>query len=382
MRASRYQHVDAMRAVAVLIVVIAHAGLGKLVPGGSGVTLFFAISGFIITTLLLQERGRTGGFDILGFYTRRLVKLIPPLTVALVVPTLIAAVWIRIEWHALLGQVLFFFNWQALAHPEILPGSTVVWSLSIEEQFYIAVALLWLCIARTDCAVRYLAILSGAIVAASTGLRCMLADASSETVSDRIYYGSDTRADSLAWGILAALVLYRWQIGESPPSTAKRIAGSRWTLAISILVLLISLFVRDEWFRQTLRYSVQSIAASAVILYGFVAADSFTRRSFDGFCRIRIVQIIGLASYSIYLAHLCIIKAIQQLKMPTPIELFVGPLIGVGVGVLMYRLIEVPSRRAYERVRDRRRAPDHINTLPPKAEVNYFDLKNPAGVEE
>ena len=144
---NRYAHIDAMRALAVMIVVVAHAGLGRTVPGGSGVTIFFTISGFIISYLLLRENDATGGFGIRAFYVRRLLKIGPPLLIAVLIPTLILALFKTINWSPFVGIVFFYFNWFKVAGGDApLPGSGVVWSLSIEEQFYLGFALIWLLI--------------------------------------------------------------------------------------------------------------------------------------------------------------------------------------------------------------------------------------------
>ena len=148
---NRYAHIDAMRAFAVLLVVFSHAGL-SFVPGGSGVTIFFAISGFIITYLILRERDKTGGFDVAGFYIRRLLKIAPPLLLAIVLPT--AIYWLRggaVNLLDFLGQVFFFFNLRYLdSEITVLPGTHVMWSLSIEEQFYLIFALIWLFMVRWE----------------------------------------------------------------------------------------------------------------------------------------------------------------------------------------------------------------------------------------
>lgn len=353
MSKNRYAHIDALRAGSVLLVVVAHAGLGHIVPGGSGVTVFFAISGFIITTLLLKERDRTGRFDISGFYMRRLVKLVPPLAVVLVVPTLVASTWLRIDWSAVWGQVLFFFNWQKMNHPDVLPGSGVVWSLSIEEQFYIAVALVWLWLASNRRAVAVLGVLSAAMIVGSTVTRLVLSEPGNEAVSDRIYYGSDTRADSLAWGILAAIVLYRWNQDTDRPR-AQRFTGSTWALMLAVAIFALSVITRDEWFRQTFRYSAQSIAACLLMLYGFTATGTIVHRAFDSICRYRVVQIIGLSSYSIYLVHLTLLEALDEVGMPLPIHLGVGVVASLAVGVGLYFVIEVPARPLYDRWRTRK----------------------------
>ena len=146
-RARRYAHIDAMRAFAVMIVVVAHAGLGHIIPGGSGVTIFFTISGFIITLLVLRERDREGTFSVRRFYFRRAAKIFPPFIIAVVVPSAIWAVWHPDVWMGLLTQLLFVFNW-AKPFVHVLPGTEVVWSLSIEEQFYIVFALVWILLAR------------------------------------------------------------------------------------------------------------------------------------------------------------------------------------------------------------------------------------------
>lgn len=355
--ASRYTHIDAMRAVAVLLVVVAHAGVGHIIPGGSGVTIFFTISGFIITTILIKEWKNTGKFDIGGFYIRRAVKLTPPLLVALVIPTIIySAFGGLIDWSDFAGQILFYFNWLKLDHPDVLPGSPVVWSLSIEEQFYIVFAVLWLWLVKSSRAIPWLATLSIVAIIASTTLRFLFASPGSEQVADRIYYGSDTRADSLAWGILAAIALFKWQNSTARRGWLQRITGNDWALIGACLIFLVSLLIRDDWFRQTIRYSFQSVASCIVILYGFTAFQSIANRLFTAFCQIRIIQIIGLASYSIYIVHLSIIIVIDDYtkRLPLPAHVAIGTAVSVGVGIAMYYWLEVPARKQYEKLRERR----------------------------
>src|SRR4051812_6762421 len=169
---NRYAHIDAMRALAVMLVVVAHAGLGAMVPGGSGVTIFFSISGFIITYLLLRENDATGSFGIRAFYVRRLLKIGPPLLVCILIPTIILAFFKAINWAPFAGIVFFYFNWfKATGVDAPLPGSGVVWSLSIEEQFYLGFALLWLIVVRSTARTRCLALLAGVAVVSSTTIR-------------------------------------------------------------------------------------------------------------------------------------------------------------------------------------------------------------------
>ena len=118
-----FAHLDALRAGAVMLVVVSHAGVA-VVPGGSGVTVFFVISGFIITHLLLREYERHRSFDVLGFYSRRALKIFPPLLVIVIVPSLIYGAVRAVSWFDVAGQLLFFFNWAYVdSQVSVLPGS-------------------------------------------------------------------------------------------------------------------------------------------------------------------------------------------------------------------------------------------------------------------
>lgn len=107
--ALRYAHIDALRALAVLIVVLGHAGVSNM-PGDAGVTIFFVISGFIITHILLRERESAGGFNVRKFYLRRALKLAPPFVLLIVAPTLAYSLWNAISWTAFLSQILFTYK--------------------------------------------------------------------------------------------------------------------------------------------------------------------------------------------------------------------------------------------------------------------------------
>lgn len=343
--ANRFAHIDAMRAFAVLLVVVAHAGLGKIVPGGSGVTIFFSISGFIITHLLLRERDRTGDFSASAFYFRRAVKIGPPFVLIIAIPTVISSLWSHIDWAAFLGQVLFVFNWLYIdSSPSVLDGSDVVWSLAIEEQFYIAFALFWLFAAKLR-SWRFV-VTTVALVAVmwSTLSRVLLASDSS--LSDRIYYGSDTRLDGIAWGVLAAVVFHWLQSLKQADIRLSRFLASDWTLIGAVSLYLFSLILRDDWFRDTFRYSVQSLAACAVILYGLLPGRGPLRRLFYSVSQWRFVSLIGLASYSIYLIHLVIMNFVRdRLVLALPVKVAVLSVLGVAAGILVYRFVELPIHR-------------------------------------
>ncbi len=344
--AHRFSHVDAMRAFAVMVVVIAHAGLERAVPGGSGVTIFFAISGFIITWGLLKERDRTGSFSIRGFYWRRIRKLAPPFIVAILVPSLVVAVsGGPISLLAVASQVFFAYNWLFFSDLPILPGSGVTWSLAIEEQFYIAFALIWLAAVRSRHWERVVVVVAGATAVVSSLERFVFA--AQGGLSDRIYYGTDTRIDGIAIGILAAVLLRRWQRGAAT-SRLQVFIGTNWVPILAATLFLSSLVIRDTFFRDTVRFTLQSVAAATFILWGFSPQRSRLGEGILGVLGTPAVQLLGRASYSIYLAHLVVITLIRGLTdaLPPAVGVLVLVVAGTAGGLALYALVEVPVQRA------------------------------------
>jgi peptidoglycan/LPS O-acetylase OafA/YrhL len=349
-RENRYAHIDAMRAFAVLLVVFAHAGIGDVVPGGSGVTIFFSVSGFIITLLVLRERQKTGQFSLLGFYKRRAVKIFPPFLIIVIVPTIIYSVTSFVDVRAVAAQALFVFNWAELSGiSSVLPGSGVVWSLAIEEQFYIAFALIWMVLVKARWWQGALVILSSAAIVLSTSSRIFLAH-SGEQYSDRIYFGTDTRLDGIAWGVLAACVYHGWAQRAGATNMVMRAVGSDWTLIVAMLLYGISLAIRDDWFRDTFRYSLQSVSACLIIVFGLVPGHGRMRRVVYRVSVSKPIALIGLASYSIYLAHLVIYSLLAPItdQLALPIRVFTLAAVGVLAGIALYTIVELPIQRHFK----------------------------------
>jgi peptidoglycan/LPS O-acetylase OafA/YrhL len=342
----RYAHIDALRALAVMLVVISHAGLGAVVPGGSGVTIFFTISGFVITHLMLRERDATGRFALGAFYARRALKLGPPYLVVVLAPTIVYALVHGVNGGQVAAQLLFSYNWVAAhlgaAQPDVLPGSGVTWSLAIEEQFYVVIALLWVVLAaRAKDPVRALVAVAVVVLVASNAARVLLAQDAAHTW--RIFYGTDTRMDALAVGMLAAVA---HRAGVVP-----RALGSPATVALAALAYLATLAFRDPLFRDTARYLIQSAATCAVILWGLqpraAAATPLTR-----LIGARAIQVIGLASYSIYLVHDELIELLHPVLggAPLPLRAAAVTAIGVAAGIILYRLVELPALALRHRI--------------------------------
>jgi peptidoglycan/LPS O-acetylase OafA/YrhL len=309
---------DGLRAISILLVLVAHAGLGQLVPGGLGVTIFFAISGFLITRQIMQEIARTGRLGVRQFYTRRFLRLAPALLVYIALATPLA-IWFgaRISLGSLLASLFYVANywWLYVGYPHGTPFP-ILWSLAVEEQYYIlfpllmaaflprprslahailalcALALLWRLTLATNCA-----------GATSPALLCgpqrpdMPPDA-------RIYLGTDTRFDSILAGALTALLMQgtRWQT----------LASSSAAPALGLLILLTALAIRAPLFRDTLRYTLES-AASAVAIGHLACAP---RGALGALLTARPLVLLGQLSYSLYLYHFAVSLVLLRLHGP------------------------------------------------------------------
>ena len=141
---------NGIRAISVLLVVLAHSGFGTIVPGGLGVTIFFFLSGYLITTLMLTENERLGNIAILRFYTRRIFRLAPPLLITLAIAYGLTYSGLlpegQITLEGLTAQILYFANYFTLffdpSDNKVPAGTGILWSLAVEEHFYIFFPLL------------------------------------------------------------------------------------------------------------------------------------------------------------------------------------------------------------------------------------------------
>lgn len=347
-RSGRLEYLDALRAGAVSLVVVMHSGV-TIAPGDGGVVVFFVISGFIITRLLLVERERTGTFDLAGFYRRRLYKLAPPLVAVVVLPTLVYA-WFRpVDWGAFAAQVGFVYNWTKLqdygASLQVLPGTEVVWSLAIEEQFYIGFALVWLLLLRARRSRATLLVGALLVAAASLSTRFLLSVGQPSDPAlwdqDRLQHvlrGTDTRLEAIALGVAVAAYCARGAVGSL--RTQRFWAHPAVLVLAGLLFVAASLVFRGWWGEQAFRATFQALATVVTILH-FQAGGSVS----GPVARIVAwapVQAVGLASYSIYLLHGPVLLALDPVMAALP----AGPLVLLRVlvslttGYLLYAVLE------------------------------------------
>jgi peptidoglycan/LPS O-acetylase OafA/YrhL len=297
---------DGIRAVAVSLVFLAHSGFDRLVPGGLGVTIFFVLSGYLITTLMRIEHTRSGRISYWGFYGRRLLRLMPPLFIVVAAAGLLAAASIidgGFTSGGLLSALFYFGNYYVIAHDfHGLPaGIGVIWSLSIEEHYYLffpPLAALLLRAGRVRLSVTLLSILCAAVLAWRYWL---VFHGGSEAY---LTMATDTRVDAILVGCIMALLRNPWLDPVSAPNPVRD-----WTIAAGCCaVLMATLLYRDEVFRLTARYILQSLAIAPLIYLAVARAERPPFRWLNA----RPLVYIGTISYTIYLSHHVILLGLAK----------------------------------------------------------------------
>ena len=255
---------DGLRAIAVLIVMVAHLGFEHVVPGGFGVTVFFFISGFLITRLLLAESEKSG-IGLKNFYLRRFVRLYPALlfmlfgTVAIYGLSGIGGATAT----ELTAGVFYFTNiFQVFvrATTDGLPFMpwTHLWSLAVEEHFYLIFpAFMLLCNKNWKRAAIILALL----IAIVPLWRTFIMFGTDLPYADYNYMMTDARFDSLAWGCLLSVLLHL----KGNLKAFKPLLGLI-PAVFAGLAIIASFLIRDETFRYTLRFTLQGAALFVLVL--------------------------------------------------------------------------------------------------------------------
>jgi peptidoglycan/LPS O-acetylase OafA/YrhL len=212
--------IDGLRAVAVIAVMLYHLGF-KWIPGGFlGVDLFFVISGYVITRLLLDSIQRSGGLDLRAFYMARIRRLLPPLVFMIITTVIFVGLWAPDTMRRLLGDTPFALfggmNWwlvfrqtdyfEAIGRPPLLQHT---WSLGVEAQFYLIWPLILLLVLRYFGKNKIPA--AALLIAAFSGIALLVVslqiDAASGSKVSHVYFGTDTHSIGL---FLGAALAVRW----------------------------------------------------------------------------------------------------------------------------------------------------------------------------
>jgi peptidoglycan/LPS O-acetylase OafA/YrhL len=337
---------DGLRAVSFFFVFFAHSGLDKVIPGGFGVTVFFFLSGFLITTLMRIEDRKTGTVSLSGFYLRRVFRILPPFYLTLLTATALCLAGFvpgaPLAARPVSALALHYGNYWFAAHgSDGVPwGTPVYWSLAVEEHFYLLFPLLYLLTRRLGGRRQGLLFLGlcGAILA----WRAWLVFGAGAP-EDRTYLCSDTRFDSILFGCALAVAMNPM---VDPPAGSERL-WARVLLPAGVGLLLFSFLFRAPWFRESFRYTLQGIGLWPL----FVCAMRFPRWAVFRPLNQRHVAFVGVLSYSLYLCHhVAIYTAHARLPGLHPaLQAAVALAASLAYAGVMYRLVEKPFARLRKR---------------------------------
>ena len=349
LRSGRLAGLDGLRALAVMAVVLYHF-FPALLPGGFiGVDVFFVISGFLITGLLVSERSRTGRISLGRFWQRRARRLVPPLIPVVLISCTVAFLIggdVLVGLGAqLVGATTFGYNWVSIANdasyfsvnePELLRN---LWSLAVEEQFYLVWPLLLLAVLALRRPRVRLALVTGLFVASALWMGVLYQPGADPT---RVYYGSDTHSFGLFAGAALALLLRRasGQQGELP-----RVRP--WLGAAGVLSIVAFAFWLPEDGAATYRGGLVAVSlVTAVVIWAGVRGGRFGE-----LLDATPLRYLGERSYGIYLWHWPVLVLMQLLW---PAESPINSLLPIGVlsavvtllaAAASYRWLELPIRR-------------------------------------
>lgn len=344
---------DGIRAIAVIMVLAYHLKLALFKSGFLGVTVFFVLSGYLITGILISEVEEEGTIDLKNFWLRRIRRLVPAVMSMAVVIIFVSAVVNRIIFTKgckdFLASVLGFNNWWQIFNKVsyfeaagVPPPFTHCWSLAIETQFYLIYPLILLGIYKLvksrgeGRAKRGLLFAGVTLLLALISVILMIVLFDPQQDASRVYYGTDTRAFSLLFGALLAILWEYRMVPRRLSASVNMVLGS-----VSFAVLLVMTIAingsSNFWYR-----GGQFFGTILTVL--MVYAVSGRKTWLSRFLSNPVLKWIGDRSYSIYLWHypiiLLISKGIKASWWITLIEI----VLSVVLAELSYRFIETPIR--------------------------------------
>ncbi|HBK05960.1 MAG TPA: hypothetical protein DDZ81_08850 [Acetobacteraceae bacterium] len=338
-----YPALDGLRGVAVMAVVLFHALVPGFTGGFIGVDIFFVLSGFLITTLLIRDIDRADRIDFGKFYRHRAFRILPPLIAALL-GFVAFALWKGLSPGDILREtlppILFVTNWLRAARYSFPVYFAHTWSLSIEEQFYliwpIAVAMICRSRSRSWCAV--------AVLATAFGLELYRAYLFSISYNiDGLYNRTDLRSDGL---LIGSALAFAWSAGSaSLVHRLVRVFSAGWPVAVGVLAMICLTQTATSVMMLSVGYSAASIA-SGVLVFAIVAKKS---RVLNGVLGWGPLRAIGAVSYGLYIYHWALFTAFYFSGV-SDWRTYIGIPASLGLAVVSYLGMERPLLRLRRRL--------------------------------
>ncbi len=339
--------VDGLRAVAAILVVLFHADMPGFDNGFVGVDVFFVLSGFLITSLLLRERLRTNSISLWGFYARRARRLFPAALLVLIVTAVLYQLWatpleVSTNREGFAFASVYVSNWYFMGQAtdyfaEAGAVSPVLhyWSLSVEEQFYVVWPVFMLGVLsirslRERLNIPFFVALLAILIAVSAVM-----DAGNETSA---YFNTFARAYQLIAGATLAAIMLKWNQLDRPANPLARTAPAIGAGSLALLLLIsTSLTSLDPW-----QVGVVGVIATVGILFGINVAEN--SRAFAPLST-RSARSLGNWSYSIYLWHWPVIVLGGLIGVIPEFWGYRVPLVlgvTIGLAALTYHFLEKP----------------------------------------
>jgi peptidoglycan/LPS O-acetylase OafA/YrhL len=314
---SRMSGLDGLRAIAVAGVLLYHAGVRSLPGGFLGVDLFFVISGFLITWLLVAERRHAGSISIRRFYLRRARRLLPALVTMVATTTGFMALFFRADLAQARGDVAaaagYFSNWWYVWHHRSYfvaagrqPPLQHLWSLAVEEQFYLIWPLVIAVLLLGRVRLRFVvAIATGGALASASWMWVLAVrgNVPFDTDSSRLYFGTDTHASALLLGAAAAAVM-------AALASRRAATGRQVGRAISVCADGAALAALGGvcWAMHRVSEVTPSLYRGGFFVFAALAAVAVVGVSLPGSVLGRVLDVapirwVGTRSYGLYLWH-------------------------------------------------------------------------------
>ena len=350
--------IDSLRALAVLAVIIYHVDVNYLPGGFLGVDLFFVLSGYLISSLIIKEYRKTGSLNLYNFYIRRARRLLPAvyfmITVGLVVMVLFNEVLLRKSHLDAIFGYIYSSNWWYIFHKLDYFDSfgaqspfKHLWSLAIEEQFYMIFPLLFLLVNRKKKSKdgtyklnkNFLYVVLGLILV-SLIAHILLFDINNIS---RIYFGTDTRAFSLLVGVVGA-ILYPMERLHAKVTPQQNMLYSVVSL-VSIAILITVMIYTSEYNTLLYRGGFLLVAILGLIV---IISSGKQHTLMSRLLSFKPVVFIGKISYSLYLWHfpvLVLTTPVSEIGNPNIFFVILRIVLTFAVAIVSYVFVETPIRK-------------------------------------
>ncbi|MGX7068391.1 acyltransferase family protein [Gemella bergeri] len=350
--------IDSLRAIAVLVVIIYHIDVNYLPGGFLGVDLFFVLSGYLISSLIIKEYKKTGTLNLYNFYIRRARRLLPAvyfmITVVLIIITLFNGVLLnKSHLDAVFGYI-YTSNWWYIFHKLNYFDSfgsqspfKHLWSLAIEEQFYIFFPLIFLIFNRKkknndnnykiNKNFKYIVL---GLISISLIVHILLFDINNVS---RIYFGTDTRAFSLLVGVMGAILYPMEKLSEKVTLKENRLYSL--ISLISIISLIVVMLYTSEYNIWLYRGGFLLVAVLCLVV---IISTGRQHTFMSKILSFKPIVFIGKISYSLYLWHfpiLVLTTPVSEIGSPKIFYVILRIVLTFIVATASYILIETPIRK-------------------------------------